>query len=312
MTSTDLLRDISLTQLRYFVRAAERESMTRAAEDLYVAQSAVSSSVAHLERELGVQLFIRQHAKGLILTAAGRELLLSTRQILTSLAESLETIAGEAQAFTGILQVVCFSPLAPFYLPAVLSGLKVAHPALDVHVSEADAIEVAQQLETGKAEIALTYDLALTDAVDREVLAEIRPYVALPAGHLLAQRNTAVHLAELADDPMILVDLPYSRDYFTGVFTERGLQPNIQYRSSSYETVRAMVAGGHGYSLLHQRPATDSTYGGGRVAALPIADDVVPLRVVVAALHSVRRSQRARAFVDRCREVIGPEPKSAG
>src|SRR5687768_18109492 len=57
---------------------------------------------------------------------------------------------------------------------------------------------------------------------------------------------------------------PFSREYFIGVFTERGLQPNVQYRSSSYETVRAMVAQDHGYSLLHQRPATDSTYAGDR------------------------------------------------
>ncbi|MFI1464061.1 LysR substrate-binding domain-containing protein [Nocardia carnea] len=303
MSTGDLLREISLTQLRYFIRAAERESMTRAAEDLYVAQSAVSSAVAHLEKELGVQLFIRRHAKGLILTAAGRELLLRARQLLTSLAESLEVIAGDAQAFAGTLQVACFSPLAPFYLPSVLSGLKLAHPALDVHVSEADASEVGQHLESGRAEIALTYDLALGDCIDREVLAEIRPYVALPAGHKLVEER-AVHLADLAAEPMILVDLPHSRDYFTGVFTDRGLQPNIQFRSSNYETVRAMVAQDHGYSLLHQRPATDTTYGGGRVVARPIADDVEPLRVVVATLGAMRISQRARAFADRCRAVV--------
>ena len=62
MTGVDQLRGISLTQLRYFIRVAERESMTRAAEDLFVAQSAVSAAVSHLEKELGVQLFIRRHA----------------------------------------------------------------------------------------------------------------------------------------------------------------------------------------------------------------------------------------------------------
>ncbi|MEU6644690.1 LysR family transcriptional regulator [Saccharomonospora sp. NPDC046836] len=303
MSAVDLLREISLTQLRYFIRAAERESMTRAAEDLYVAQSAVSSAVAHLEKELGVQLFIRRHARGLILTPAGRELLLRARQVLNSLAESLEEIAGDAQAFWGTLHVVCFSPLAPFYLPSILSGLKEEHSGLDVHVSEAVAGEVGEFLESGRAEIALTYDLALGDGIQREVLAEIQPYVALPAGHRLAAA-TSLRLADLADEPMILVDLPYSRDYFIGVFTDRGLVPNIQYRSGSYETVRALVAQDHGYSLLHQRPATDTTYGGGRIVAVPIADVVEPLRVVVATLQSMKVSQRARAFADRCRAVV--------
>jgi DNA-binding transcriptional LysR family regulator len=304
MTGVDQLRGISLTQLRYFIRVAERESMTRAAEDLFVAQSAVSSAVAHLERELGVQLFIRRHAKGLTLTASGRELLVRARQTLTALAESLESIAGDAQAFWGPLHVVCFSPIAPFYLPSILAGLKVDHPGLEVHVTEAVAGEVGEYLESGRAEVALTYDLALSDGIERDVLAEIRPYAALPASHRLADAPS-VRLADLVDEPMILVDLPYSRDYFTGVFTDRGLQPNVQYRSSSYETVRAMVAMDHGYSLLHQRPATDSTYAGGCVRAVPIADDVRPLRVVVAGLQSVRMSRRTRAFADRCRAVVG-------
>ena len=68
------------------------------------------------------------------------------------------------------------------------------------------------------------------------------------------------------------------------------MQPNVQYRSSSYETVRAMVAQEHGFSLLHQRPATDTTYAGGRVVAVPLADEVRPLRVVVATLQSMRRA----------------------
>lgn len=303
MTGVDQLRGISLTQLRYFIRVAERESMTRAAEDLYVAQSAVSSAVAHLEKELGVQLFIRRHAKGLILTAAGKELLLRARQTLTALAESLESIAGEAQAFWGPLHVVCFSPIAPFYLPSILAGLKRDHPGLEVHVTEAVAGEVGEYLESGRAEVALTYDLALGDGIDRDVLAEIRPYAALPAAHRLAG-EASVKLADLVDEPMILVDLPFSREYFIGVFTERGLQPNVQYRSSSYETVRAMVAQDHGYSLLHQRPATDSTYAGGRVVAVPLADEVRPLRVVVASLQSMRMSRRASAFAERCRAVV--------
>ncbi|PEG55731.1 LysR family transcriptional regulator [Mycolicibacterium diernhoferi] len=277
--------------------------MTRAAEDLFVAQSAVSSAVAHLEKELGVQLFIRRHAKGLILTAAGKELLLRSRQTLTALAESLESIAGETQAFWGPLQVVCFSPLAPFYLPSILAGLKRDHPGLEVHVTEAVAGEVGEYLESGRAEVALTYDLALGDHIDRDVLAEIKPYAALPASHRLAG-ETGIRLADLVDEPMILVDLPFSRDYFIGVFSERGLTPNVQYRSSSYETVRAMVAQDHGYSLLHQLPATDSTYAGGRVVAVPITDEVRPLRVVVASLQSIRMSRRAIAFAERCRAVV--------
>src|ERR1700710_2834137 len=69
------MRDISLSQLRYFLMAAEHGSMTEAAGALFIAQSAVSSAVARLEDSLGTQLFIRQRAKGLVLTADGLEFL---------------------------------------------------------------------------------------------------------------------------------------------------------------------------------------------------------------------------------------------
>ncbi len=63
--------DLTLVQLRYFVTAAMHRSMTEASIDLHVAQSAVSTAIAQLERSLGVQLFVRQRSKGLALTEAG-------------------------------------------------------------------------------------------------------------------------------------------------------------------------------------------------------------------------------------------------
>ena len=83
--------------------------------------------------------------------------------------------------------MVCFSPLAPFYLPSILAGLKREHPGREVHVTEAVAGEVGEYLESGRAEVALTYDLALGNTIDRDVLAEIPPYAALPASHPLAE-----------------------------------------------------------------------------------------------------------------------------
>ena len=63
--------DVTLAQLRYFIEAATHLSMTRAAEELFVAQSAVSSAIAQLEQQVGAQLFIRQRSRGLTLTPAG-------------------------------------------------------------------------------------------------------------------------------------------------------------------------------------------------------------------------------------------------
>ena len=67
-SSDEPRHEITLTQLRYFAAAAERRSMTEAARELFVAQSAVSAAIGQLEQQVGTQLFIRQRSKGLVLT----------------------------------------------------------------------------------------------------------------------------------------------------------------------------------------------------------------------------------------------------
>lgn len=104
-------------------------------------------------------------------------------------------------------------------------------------------------------------------------------------------------LSDLASEPMILLDLPRSRDYFRAIYPT---EPRVRFRTSSYETARSLVAGGHGYSILNQRAESDQTYDGGRVACVPISDDVPALDVVLASVRGVRPTARAVAFAETC------------
>jgi DNA-binding transcriptional LysR family regulator len=87
----------TLVQLRYFAAAAEHGSMTKASRELMVSQSAISTAVAQLEKELGVQLLLRHHARGLALTEAGRNFyqeLLGFLEHSGELAESARRAGG--------------------------------------------------------------------------------------------------------------------------------------------------------------------------------------------------------------------------
>src|SRR5438552_13597925 len=77
----------TLKQLAYFTAAAEEESVTGAARALNVSQPSISAAIAHLERVLGVQLFLRHHAQGLSLTAAGRTIFAEARNLLAHAGE---------------------------------------------------------------------------------------------------------------------------------------------------------------------------------------------------------------------------------
>ncbi|MFB7718307.1 LysR family transcriptional regulator [Nocardia sp. NPDC056100] len=295
--------DVTLTQLRYFVEAATFLSMTRAAERLMVAQSAISSSISQLENQIGTPLFIRQRSRGLVLTAAGEQMLRDTRSVLAHLGDVLDAARGHEDAVRGRVRLASFITLTPFLLPRLISDVGQAYPELEIDVVEVRPDTVRAALRDGSSELALCYDLGIADDLDCEVLATYAPHVVLPPDHRLAGA-AAIELRDLADDPMVLLDLPVSRDYFLAMFTTAGITPTVRYRTGSYEAVRGLVARGHGFSILNQLPASDVTYDGGRVVTVPIADDVEPLSVVLASLKGVQSTARVRAVATRIRATF--------
>jgi len=292
----------TLVQLRYFAAAVEHGSMTAAARQLMVSQSAVSTAIAQLEKELGVQLLLRRHARGLVPTAAGHEFYQELRGFLAHAAELEESARNAAGAMVGRLSVGCFSTLAPFRLPALLTEFERRYPEVRVHIDEAEHAQLKQALREGACELALMYGYDLDDDIGRITVAESMPYVIVSAEHRLAG-NKQIWLRELADDPMVLLDLPHTTGYFTSLVGSVGVQPRIRFRSPGYETVRALVAHGHGYALLNQRPREETTYDGTPAVALELRDDLPALEIVVAWMRGVRLTRRAQAFVTLAREL---------
>src|SRR5258707_14043708 len=103
-------------QLEYFIAAGETGSITLASERISISQPSISTAISHLERELGVQLFVRHHAQGLSLTPVGRTLLRDAKQLIEQ-AEALYATASEASGqVRGQLTVGCLVTLAPMVL----------------------------------------------------------------------------------------------------------------------------------------------------------------------------------------------------
>ena len=296
-------RDISLTQLVYFARCAETSSMTDAATSLHVAQSAISTSIANLERTLGTPLFVRRRAKGLVLTSAGETFLVRTRRILADIDDAIAAV--DPDSMSGVLRVGVFPTLAPFYVPEIAQRLAQSHPELDPEFVELSADQLEPALADHSVEVALTYDLGLAPAIHAERLCQAPLYVAVAPDHRLAQR-ARIRTDDLAGEPMVLLDLPYSRDYFTNALARLGLSPTIRHRFTSFEAVRAMVARGHGFTLLNQRPIHDLTYDGGRLVVIELEDDAGSLDIVLASMQPIDAlNRRALAFVAECRAVVG-------
>ena len=293
----------TLRQLSYFIAAADTGSITLASKRANISQPAISTAISHIERELNVQLFLRHHAQGLSLTPAGRTLLRETKQLLKQ-AEGLYSAAADiSHQMRGELTVGWFSTLAPIVMPELVQSFLKAFPDTQVRSEEGHQEGLLTSLREARIELAITYDLEIRDDIDFQPLASLPPYVLLAANHPLARERT-LKLTQLASLPMVLLDLPMSREYFLALFMRERLTPNIAWSSVQFEVVRAMVANGLGYSLLNVRPRSDVALDGGRLKPVALAGDPPALRVGIATLKQLKKTRLAETFEAHCRELI--------
>ncbi|GAA2824556.1 LysR family transcriptional regulator [Leucobacter komagatae] len=297
---------LTLTQLSYFAACAKSLNMTAASQELHVAQSAVSTAVAQLERSLGATLFIRQHSKGLILTPAGESLLRDTQRLFGMLSETIDTIQADRDDITGEITIASFHTLTPFLIPPLLHRLRERHPSLAVSVREGDYEQNLADLRGGRAEVAITYALSSADGVAQEVVGHAAPHAVLHTEHPLAGR-ASVSLAELSAEPFVLLDLPDSNEYFLSLLAAAGVAPEIRYRTKNYEAVRSFVAMGLGFSILNQRPRTDATYAGNRIATVELSGDVRGLDVTIATLAQIEQTARAKAVKQALTDLLAED-----
>lgn len=302
---------LTLTQLSYFAACAKTLNMTAASQELHVAQSAVSTAVSQLERALGTTLFIRQHSKGLILTAAGDSLLRDTHRLFGLLSETIDTIQSDRDSVSGEITIASFHTLTPFLIPPLLQRLQQRHPELAVSVREGDYEQNLADLRGGRAEVAITYELRRVDGISQRVVGRATPYAVLHTDHPLAGR-ASVALSELSSEPFVLLDLPDSNEYFLSLLEDAGVSPEIKYRTKNYEAVRSFVAMGLGFSILNQRPHTEETYTGSRVATVEINGEVRSLDVTVATLAQVEPTARARAVSAALSELLAEADLARG
>ncbi|BBX05750.1 LysR family transcriptional regulator [Mycolicibacterium aichiense] len=301
------MSDYTLRQLEYFVAVAEAGSVTRAAAAVHLSQSAMSAALADLENALSVQLLVRHHARGISLTPAGKELLVASRQLLASAGDLRAVAQGLGTSLSGTLSIGCFQVVAPYLLPELLATAAEKLPKLDLLTTEVDLADLAEGVANGTFELGIGYDLVDDPRLKRWPLYTLPPYVLVSGEHRFATRDS-VDLAELADEPMVLLDLPHSRDYFQSVFRAAGVTPNIRYRSTTVETCRALVGRGLAYCVLNLRAAVPTALDGHAVAAVPISGGPPSLTVVLLDAVAARPTRRASVVADLCRNLFANPP----
>ncbi|MGI9480766.1 MAG: LysR family transcriptional regulator [Hyphomicrobiales bacterium] len=296
----------TMRQLEYLVAAAEHKSVAKAAAALHVSQPSVSTAIAKLEDQLGVQLLVRHHALGISLTRAGERLVSEGRNLLRHAGELERQARRAGGEISGTLNLASFVTLAPAFLPGLIAGFKEQYPQVNIGITEATQNDLFNGLRQARFELALLYDVSLPADIHAVPLATQAPHVLLPRGHNLAKQKT-ISLKSLAAFDMILLDVPPSREYFLGLFRAYGLEPNVALSSSSLELVRGLVGRGLGFSLLITRPYGDKTYDGEGLVVRPISEGVEPGRIVLARSVNLRPTRLMATFEEFCTSFFDGE-----
>lgn len=290
-------------QLEYLVAVGDAGTIAQAAGQLNVSSPSISTAINQLEAHFGVQLFVRHHAQGLTLTPGGRRLFSEAKRMLADAAALNDIAEDVAKRPGGPLAVGALSTLAPLLSATFRKSFEQNFPEAHVSLFTGDQTTLFQQLARADIDVAITYDMEIPQDIHFEGLATLRPCVMLHPDHPLAQGD-CVSLHEIATDPLILLDLPLSRDYFLSTFRGLGITPNIADRTNDLSVARSLVANGYGYSLLSIGTKIAYAPDGQPLAILPICEDVGHITLGLATKQITSRSAIVQAFYDHVRTQI--------
>jgi flavin reductase (DIM6/NTAB) family NADH-FMN oxidoreductase RutF/DNA-binding transcriptional LysR family regulator len=208
-----------------------------------------------------------------------------------------------AAALGETLKLGAFHTFAPYVVPEIIERFTADGRSVDLQLIEGDQRRIADGLKFGAIDLALIYEWDLGPEITNERLVGLQPYVLLAQNHPLAA-NLKLSLAQLAREPMILLDALPSGDFFLSLFAEKGLTPLVRYRTASFEMVRGMVGRGLGYSVLVTKPASNVTYDGRALTTRPLLDDLPMRFMALAYRRNGTLPAVASDFADACRQIF--------
>jgi DNA-binding transcriptional LysR family regulator len=280
---------MELRQLEYLAAVVSHGSFGRAAQAIYVTQSALSQQIARLEDELGLTLLYRG-PKGVEPTPAGLEFLDHARAILGRVSEARAMVDDHLGAIRGVARVAATSYDARA-LPEALASFHRAHPQVQLAFQHASAAQIVEQLATGAADVAvLAVDGSgprLPDHISSQILVE-EPLCLLTA----RDDRLSPTIEDLRGRSVIMPGRGTAlRSLLDDAFAQVGFSPLPRFETNDPQMIRQLVAAGLGVSvvprswLLGEDPA---------IAAVELAEPLPAYRIALLATTQPRIPARDR------------------
>jgi LysR family hydrogen peroxide-inducible transcriptional activator len=296
----------SIRQLEYVVAVADVLHFGRAARQCAVTQPALSAQIQHVEELLGVQIFERSRRRVLV-TDAGRRVVEQAREAL-AVVDRLVAEAGQSgRPLVGVLRLGVIPTVAPYFLPPLLPGVRVAYPELRLVLREEQTARLVAELQAGTLDAAL---LALpveeADLVELPLFEEPFWFVA-PEDHPLAHGRGGVPEDALEGEEVLLLEDGHClRDQALSICQRAGARTAGRLQATSLTTLAQMVANGLGVTLLPERALAQEVARGAGLAARPFRAPVPTRTIGLAWRHGAAREEEYRLLGRALEEAERP------
>ena len=247
------MQDITLQQIEIFLAVAEQLSLSGAARDLFINQSAVSRWIQRLEKSLNTQLFTRSN-KGVELTADGEFLYSEFRPLFDKLGNVLQNIHAMYNTPENVLRVGCYhSDEIVTEFRSQIKPFERAHPDTLIKLELLEYKEVTEALLCGKVDCTVSYDIGFSfpKMLESKPFKVLLPNLSISASHPLI-KDGKLDLSKLSGETMLLVITPeaYNAEAWKlDICRKNGFEPcNIEYLPSPFAREIA-IKNGRGFSI---------------------------------------------------------------
>jgi DNA-binding transcriptional LysR family regulator len=239
-----------LRQMRYFVAVAERGSFTRAADDLYVAQQAVSQQIKALESALGVTL-LRRDSRHVTLTPEGAVFLSDCKRVLAAADRAVRRVQAAAVGEVGTIHVVYTLATAYHTVPALLARMTQRFPELKLEAREVFAGVIPRLLQVEECDVALAPAASYPPGITQRIIRHEPLRLAVGDRHPLAEA-ASVALPLVAGERFELWPREMSPGYYDAILAAcraAGFDPELDEHAAG-STVWGFIAQGRGVGLV--------------------------------------------------------------
>lgn len=284
---------MELSQLRTLIHVAELGSLSKAADRLHIAQPALSRQIRLLEEELGVRLFDR-HGRGMVVTDHGQDVLRHALRVMAELEEIRATVADEDAPLRGHVSIGMPPTVADILSEPLVSAFRDTHPEATLRIVSAYSGYLLDWMHRGEIDASVLYDPKSARTLRVQPLLDEVLFLIGPPGGGLSQ-DVPVDFAALAGQRLLLPSPVHGlRVILDKCAAERGFALSVPVEADSYSTLKGLVRGGHGQTILPRAPI-HRDLAMGELCAAPLHNPV-PMRRLILSYPTDRPIPRLARF----------------